>query len=210
MPTYVHLSRVYLSDSELYELLSPKNFAPRNLRSRMRSRGLFYSDRGKEEEARSRIAFLASDWALISAALAEVASPDPRERKTTQLITNYSPGQDVGAAITTIQDERRHKYGEVYNKTTGSDGITKVEVSYTELDYSRAVPYQRRLRKLSIEILPEGEALKIRYNANEKAAKIVEALRAPSFTRTTSFPRLRLSRFAQCEIPSRERDFSLT
>jgi hypothetical protein len=178
MAKYVHLSRVYLSDSELYELLAPKNIASRKLRQRMRGRGLFYSDKGKEADVRSRISFLPSDWNLVSSMLLEIAGPDPRERKTAQRVTNYVPSQNLSEAVGKVQDERAAKYGEVYNTVVTPDGITKVEVTYTELDYSRAVPYQRRERKLSIDIAASEENLNLRYNASERAAQIVEGIKS--------------------------------
>ncbi len=178
MAIYIHLSRVYLSDTELYELISPKNVAVRTLHSRMRERGLFYSEKGREEDVRSRIAFLPSDWRLVSETLEDIAAPDPRERRTTQRITNYIPDQDIAAAVTKVQDERSTKYGEIYNQTVTEDGLTRIEVTYTELDYSRAVPYQRRERKLLVELAPTGETLNIRYDATDKASKIVEGLKS--------------------------------
>jgi hypothetical protein len=190
MATYIHLSRVYLNDTELYELISPKNLPVRKLRSQMRERGLFYSERGREEDVRSRIAFLPSDWKLVSTALSEIAAPDPRERRTAQRITNYVPDQDIAAAVTKVQDERSTKYGEVYNQSVTPDGLTRIEVTYTELDYSRAVPYQRRQRKLSVEIAPVGETLNIRYDATEKAAKIVEGLKSALTYREKDAPQV--------------------
>jgi hypothetical protein len=144
----------------------------------MRNRGFFYSDKGKEQDVRSRISFLPSDWHLVSGILTEIAAPDPRERKTSQQVTNYVPIQNLREAIVKVQEERAAKYGEVYNTVVGSDGVTKVEVTYTELDYSRAVPYQRRERKLHIDIAESAETLNLRYNATDKAAQIVEGIKS--------------------------------
>ncbi len=48
---------------------------------------------------------------------------------------------------------------------------------YTEIDGTRAVPFQRRIRKLYVDVPHVGDKVSFRYSANSRAKDIVDEMR---------------------------------
>ena len=176
---YTHPSHVYLRDDEYYELLSPKNIAHADLLKMARRRGLLFSGRTKPEDVRSEIATLPSDWSVVSSIYAGMAKPDPEERKTSVSLLNCDEKTDVFELVKELKKERSEKCGEVYTQEKVSDDTIRLDVTYTEKNFSKAVPYQTRLKKLSIEVTKKGGEITFLYSANERAKDIVTALQKP-------------------------------
>ena len=177
MAKYVHLSRIYLRDEEFFELLSPKNVGKRELLRMARARGHIFSEKATDVEVRSKLSMLPSDWRTVSDVLISIARPDPEERKSSVKIGNCAPDNDVAEIITKIQIERGAKQGEAFNPVKTGDNAMRVEVTYTEIDLSRSVVYQRRERALAIEIVQNGDTVHFLYNASERARQIVDAMK---------------------------------
>jgi len=175
---FTHLSRVYLGDVEFFELLSPKNLAATNLLKLARSRGLVFSLRAPNEIVRGKLALLPSDWQTVSRILEDMARPDPAERKTSLHVQNCAPNVDVFALVAHVRNERGLSSDETYNVTKISNDTTRTEVTYTEVDYSKAVPYQRRERKLYVDVTTSGETTSFRFSANDRAKQIVQLMQS--------------------------------
>jgi hypothetical protein len=177
MAKYVHLSRMYLSDEEYYELLSPKNVNRRELLRQARLRGHIFSEKSNESEVRSRLSMLPSDWKAVSDILRSIAKPDPEERKSSLHIYNCAPDNDLSQLVEKAQAERKEKNTEVYTLVKTGDNSVRVDVTYTEVDLSRAVVYQRRERTLCVEITKDADTVHFLHNANERAHKIVDEIK---------------------------------
>ena len=178
MAKYVHLSRIYLNDQEYYELLSPKNVGHRDLLRLARRRGLIFGEKCKDTDVRARLAVLPSDWPTINRILETMARPDPEERKTSVHVRNCSDKNDVEELISKTQTQRATQFGEIYVPVKVSPNTMRLEVTYTDVDFSRAVVYQRREKKLWVEITKDGPTISFIHNANDRAKQIVETLKA--------------------------------
>lgn len=121
---------------------------------------------------------LPSDWQTVSDVLMSIARPDPEERKSSVKLGNCTPDNDLGQVIATLQSDRGQKHGEVFNPIKSGDKTMRVEVTYTDVDLSRAVVYQRREKTLAIEIVQNNDAVHFLYNANDRARQIVDAIKA--------------------------------
>ena len=173
-----HLSRIYLRDDEYFELLSPKNIVFQDLLKLARHRGMIFSHRSKEEDVRSELALLPSDWTTVSQIFEDMAKPDPDEKKSTVYLQNCQADTSILDVAKVVQLARTSKTSETYLPTKVSESTVRVEVTYIEPDYSRAVPYQRRERKLFVDIVKNGEQITFRYTANQRAKQIVDLMRA--------------------------------
>lgn len=178
MATYVHLSRIYLSDEELYELISPKNVGKRELLRMGRLRGHIFSEKANDADVRSKLSMLPSDWKMVSDVLISIARPDPEERKSSVKVVNCEPDNDLVQIVTKLQSDRGAKNGEVFNPIKSGDKTVRVEVAYTDIDLSRSVVYHRRKKTLSIEVVQKDDTVHFLYNANERALQIVDAMKA--------------------------------
>src|SRR5260221_5571578 len=172
-----HLSRIYLSDDELFELLAPKNVGHRGLLKLARQRGFIFSEKARDADVRSRLALVPSDWQTVSGILQDMARPDPEERKTSVHVKNCSNKNDVSALIDATKGERKTKKDESYNVIKISEDTTRIEVGYTEIDGTKAVPFQRRIKKLYVDITNVGDKVSFRYTANLRAKEIVDSMR---------------------------------
>ncbi len=112
-----HLSRVYISDDELFELLSPKNLGHRGLLKLARERGFIFSEKAPDAEVRSRLALTPSDWPTVSGILEAIARPDPEERKTSVHIKNCGVETNAAALIEGVKNLRMTEKDENYNVT---------------------------------------------------------------------------------------------
>ena len=178
MAKYVHLSRIYLGDEEYYELLSQKNIAHRELLRLARRRGLVFSEKIRDVDLRAKLALIPSDWSSVKFIFDSMARPDPEERKTSVHVRNCADDNKVEELVRTITEQRAAKCGEIYVPVKISPTTMRVEVTYTDVDYSRAIVYQRREKKLWIEIAQNGQTISFIHNANERGKHIVEALKA--------------------------------
>lgn len=173
---FTHLSRVYLSDDEYYELLSPKNISQRGLLRMAREDGFIFGEKADNEWVRSRLSMIPSDWPTVSGILEAMAKPDPAERKTSRHLRNVDPKNDISKIIAAIKESRSEKKGEIYNVVKISPEITRVEVTYTEVDYSKATPYQRRERMLFVDVTKAGGDISFKFSANDRAKDIVDEM----------------------------------
>src|ERR1035437_10022858 len=114
MAKYVHLSRIYLNDQEYYELLSPKNVAHRDVLRLARRRGMIFSEKVNNADARARLALIPSDWPTVKHIFESMARPDPEERKTSVHVQNCSDKNDIEELIRKTQQKRAEQYGEIY------------------------------------------------------------------------------------------------
>lgn len=178
MAKYVHLSRIYLSDEEFFELLSPKNVGKRELLRMARARGHIFSEKAPDADVRTKLSMLPSDWKIVSDVLMSIARPDPEERKSSVKLGNCAPENDLGQIVAKLQTDRGSKLGEVFNPVKSGDKSMRVEVAYTDIDLSRSVVYQRREKTLSIEIVQKDDEVHFLYNANDRARQIVDAMKA--------------------------------
>jgi len=178
MPKYTLLSRVYLGDEELYELLSSKNVPRRELLRTARAMGLVFSEKAAEQDVRSALALLPSSWQLVSGVLKSIEKPDREERKTSIHVKNCAEETDVADIVRLTQTARADKFSEIYNPVKVDEKTYKVEVTYTEVDYSRAVVYQRQEKQLTVEITKDGDKMSFIHSANDRATHIVNELKS--------------------------------
>lgn len=178
MPKYTLLSRVYLGDEELYELLSSKNVPRRELLRTARRMGLVFGEKAAEQDVRSALALVPSSWPLVSGVLKSIEKPDREERKTSIHITNCDGKTDVAEIVKQTQTARADKFSEIYNPVKVDEKTYKVEVTYTEVDYSRAVVYQRQEKQLTVEITKDGDKVSFIHSANDRAMHIVNELKS--------------------------------
>jgi hypothetical protein len=178
MAKYVHLSRVYLSDEEYYELLSPKNVNRHELLRLARCRGHIFSEKANEAEVRSHLSMFPSDWQTISEIFRSIAKPDPEERKSSLQIHNCAADNDFAKIAEKVQSQRNTKHGEVYTIVKTSEDSCRLDVTYTEVDHSRALVYQRRERTLTVELSKGADAVHFLHSANDRAKSIVEEIKA--------------------------------
>jgi hypothetical protein len=178
MPKYTLLSRVYLGDEELYELLSPKNVPRRELLRAARRLGFVFSEKSREQDVRSALSLLPSSWPLVSGVLKSIEKPDREERKTSVHVLNCDKKTDVAEIIKKTQTARAEKFSEFYNPVKVDEKTYKVDVTYTEVDYSRAVVYQRQEKQLTVEITKDGDKVSFIHSANDRAMHIVNELKS--------------------------------
>jgi hypothetical protein len=114
---------------------------------------------------------------LVTDALRQFAKPSREERKSSIHISNCESRIDFEPIVTKIRDDRAESRGEIYNTTRIDDKTLKVEVTYVDVDPSRALVYQREEKKLTVEISQEGDKVSFIHSANEKALEIVNELR---------------------------------
>lgn len=190
MPIYTLLSRVYLGDEELYELLSSKNVPRRELLRTARRMGLVFSEKAAEQDVRSALALLPSSWPLVSGVLKSIEKPDREERKTSIHIKNCDEKTDVAEIVKQTQTARADKFSERYNPVKVDEKTYKVEVTYTEVDYSRAVVYQRQEKQLTVEITKDGDKVSFIHSANDRAMHIVNELKSKLSFKSNAAPEI--------------------
>ena len=178
MPKFTLLSRVYLGDEELYELLSSKNVPRRELLRTARRMGLVFSEKAEEHDVRSALALLPSSWSLVSGVLKSIERPDREERKTSIHVKHCDEKADIAEIVKQTQTARAEKYSEFYNLVKVDDKTYKVEVTYTEVDYSRAVVYQRQEKHLIVEVTKDRDKVSFIYSANDRAMNIVNEFKS--------------------------------
>ncbi len=161
--------------------MSPKNISTTLLLKKFRSRGLFFSNIGGSETTfRLKASQLPSDWDLIDSIVGRMERSDPAGKKSNEVIKNCVPEQDIEAAVRELEAVRGRKYHEIYKttKASGDDKTTIIEVGFTEIDLSVALPYQRRQRKVKIEVTEGADGLCINYTSGAAADKIIEGLKS--------------------------------
>jgi hypothetical protein len=176
MPKFTLLSRVYLGDEELFELL--KNLPRRELLRMARRRGYLFGEKEEEDVIRNFFAMLPSDWRFVTGSLALFSKPSKQERKMSVDVKGCEPSLSVDNIVQASAEQRSGKFSEVYNPVRVDDKTYKLEVTYVDVDYSRALVYQREEKKLTIEMTQEGNGISFMYNANDRALEIVNDLKS--------------------------------
>jgi len=140
--------------------------------------GLVFSEKAAEQDVRSALALLPSSWPLVSGVLKSIEKPDREERKTSIHVKNCDEKTDIVDMVKQTQAARADKFAENYNSVKVDEKTYKVEVTYVEVDYSRAVVYQRQEKRLTVEITKDGEKVSFIHSANERARHIVNDLKS--------------------------------
>lgn len=174
MAIYNHPSWVYFNDAEFFEMLS--NLGHRELLKVGRARGLIFSEKSNDEVVRSALSLLPSNWPLIEHIYHLIAKPDPAERKSGLHVQGCDPATDLHTLATAVRDSRATKNEEEYVVNQDANGATRLTVSYTETDLSKALQYSRRKRTVEIEMVKDGNTISFNHDATDKARTIVKEL----------------------------------
>lgn len=179
MPNYVQLSRYYLDDKDLQDIVEGAPIKSRFLVEFLRKRGIFVPEPSKNWPRSALIRLFVRQplaWSDIQLIGKGINSTDRGEKSAACKLGGVAKDLDLDQIYAQVQEQRSSKKAESYNVTKKADGSTALRVSYTEVDPHQARPFQKRERTVEIEVQRQGEDLVIRHSSNERATQIVEVL----------------------------------
>ena len=179
MPNYVQLSRYYLDDKDLEDLIAAGPISSRFLVEFLRRRGIFVPEPTKDWTRDDLVRFFIRQpmsWRDIAIISHEINTTDRGEKEATCKLSGVAQDFDLSSGLAKLQTLRATAKGEVYQVTKKADGSTAVRVAYTEVDPHQSRPFQKRERVVDIEIKAAGGEYLIRHSSSQRASQIVEVL----------------------------------
>jgi hypothetical protein len=166
-----------VTDKELYDgLMSAKqHFTPNTLLELARSRGIFYSAAEGRPELADRLSMLIFGCHELHGIQAAFETAGRAEKTTSFRLNTPLTQGDIKA----IADDYREAVGneeKVVTHPIGSKGFA-VDLTYTEIDFSKTRLRQRQTREARIEFKIESDHTIVTLPANDKAREAVEQLR---------------------------------
>ena len=176
MSKYIQLSRYYFSDKDLADVLSEPAFSERVLLQLGRQRGFFFSPLENKRKLVHLLSRIPLDWDALKD-LAERLNSDALDKKrSTRRIENFGDLDVVNKMLTELKNERGPKQEEVYTIRKKSENVFVVDVSYIDIDTSKARAFQRTESHSTIELEKIENRIEIRFSHDERSREIVQAL----------------------------------
>lgn len=179
MANYIQLSRYFLDDKDIHDLVSGGGVSNRFLLEFLRRRGIFLPEPDKNwfrEDLINEFSRQQFSWNDISEFNREITSADREEKVETCKLTGVVATVDIQALVMDLQTRRSTAKGEQYRFKKQSDSSVAIDVAYTEVDPLLARPFQKREKALDIEVQNINGEVSIRYSSNPRASQIVEVL----------------------------------
>lgn len=179
MANYQNLSRYYMDDKDVVDLISGGEVSTRFMLGFLRRRGIFLPEPSKNwprEELVKLFARQLFSWKEIREITEETNTTDREDRTETCKMTGIPTTFDVAAILNDLQALRASSKNEAYQLSKKADGTTQVLVAYTEIDPYLARPFQKRAKVLELEVQLVGSELEVSYSSNPRASQIVEVL----------------------------------
>ena len=172
-------SLYYADDRDIYDLLmsSVRHYSIESIIKIARDKGIFLSREESRENLAKTLSSFPYGWNEATRLLKETESPDRREMVTSSTHITDSDLSHVKEVAETIGRERGLIQDEIYNVTAHPSGNSlRVQVSYTDPDFSKNRILQRREKQIYLEIQRKDGDLHIRREANHRSNEIFKEI----------------------------------
>ena len=177
MAKRTHYALYFADDKDLHDLLSTakQRLTVAKLVELARRRGICLSSEDSRESLVEQIARLPHGWRELVALLEATDTAERTEKLTSCKLDGSFSLKDVFDAAEMIRDERADQRNEVYD-IQQLDKVVRVRVKYSDLDTSKTRLVQRSQREFVVELEKFDEGFRVRHQAQERAAEVVEAI----------------------------------
>jgi hypothetical protein len=169
--------RYCATDKEIYDILmsAKQRINDTALRDMGKSRGIFFSPMDSRDTLAGQLALLPHDYDALVELMGQSENPNRAEKVASFTLNAKLTAEDIKEVCKTFietspSDEKVTAYAETANKY-------RLQVKYSEVDYSKTTLLQRRNREADLKFVIEGDKTTIRMPANPKAREIAELIK---------------------------------
>jgi hypothetical protein len=169
--------RYCVTDKEIYDLLmsARQRISENTLHEIARSRGIFLSLRESRTELAAQIALLPHDYESLVEVLGHSENPN-RTEKVTSITLNADISTEDIREVCNVLTENSEGDEKIIARPEGTNAY-RLQVKYSEVDYSKTTLLQRRLREADLKFIVEAGKTTIRMPANPKAREVAEQIK---------------------------------
>lgn len=165
------------TDKNIYDALQHKKITHSSLLDFLKGRGVFCSNLTSKQELAQKISRLTFDYHNY-VSICKLLENQNRKEKTTQstIKSDISAVDIIKACKNVVSSSNEQQVSDSY-RIVQEKGITKVVVSYTEIDFTKTELSQKSRKSCEIEVVSENNEVTLRLPANKKAKEIAAKIK---------------------------------
>ena len=174
MPKDFGPSAFFVSDKSIFDGLMQKKISKAKLLELLREKGIFLSNKVSRENIAIYVSRTFVDYYGCQKISSFLESGHKKEKLTSSIVETDIQKTELISACDSFK-ESMHQAGELC-KISQQGGLTKVTVTYEEVDFSKTELRQRSTKTCEIEIESTDNGLVIRQPANSKASSFTNEI----------------------------------
>jgi hypothetical protein len=170
MGKYIQLSRCYLDDRDMSDILSNGQFNTRFLLQFARNRGVFISNKDPHANIIKYLSRQGYSWQELLRIAEKLNSEDREERQSTRRVEGVKDSEQIEKVLGEVKEARVSDKQICAVKKKGN--IYEMEVTHVEIDTTKQKAFQRRQLTSKLEFEQIGDRLDVRHHQNDTCKAI--------------------------------------